>query len=79
MIIGDHVWICPESAILKGTIIGNGSIVGRRSLLSGKVYPSNSLIAGMPAKAIKNNCKWRFDLLQPDSNDEPEINKADSL
>jgi acetyltransferase-like isoleucine patch superfamily enzyme len=79
VIIGDHVWICPESTILKGSIIGSGSIVGRRSLLSGKVYPANSLIVGMPAKAVKNNCNWKLDLQQQDSSEEPEINKADSL
>jgi acetyltransferase-like isoleucine patch superfamily enzyme len=62
VIIGDHVWIAHDCSILKGTKIGNGSAVGCKSLLSGMVYPGNSLIAGIPAKVIKGNCKWKRDL-----------------
>jgi len=61
-IIGDHVWVCHESSILKGTIIGHGSVVGSRSVLSQKIYPENSLIVGMPAKVVKSNCSWKVDL-----------------
>jgi acetyltransferase-like isoleucine patch superfamily enzyme len=57
--IGDHVWVAHGCSILKGTKIGNGSIVGSRSLLTGKIYPANSLLAGTPAKVIKNGCNWK--------------------
>jgi len=59
VLIGNHVWIAHDCSILKGTKIGNGSIVGSHSLLGGKTYPENSLIAGTPAKVIKNNCSWK--------------------
>jgi acetyltransferase-like isoleucine patch superfamily enzyme len=62
VIIGDHVWICPDCSILKGTVIGDGCIVGTKSLLSGKAFPANSLVAGIPAKIIKNNCFWQREL-----------------
>jgi acetyltransferase-like isoleucine patch superfamily enzyme len=58
-IIGNHVWICPHSRILKGTTIGDGCIVGTNSLVHGGTYPENTLIAGNPAKVIKNNCRWK--------------------
>jgi acetyltransferase-like isoleucine patch superfamily enzyme len=60
--IGNHVWLCPASSIMKGAIIGDGCIVGTRSLVCSGVYPTNSLISGVPAVAVKNNCKWKFEL-----------------
>ena len=63
-IIGNHVWVGHDSSLLKGTVIGNGSVVGCRSVLSQEIYPERSLIAGIPARVIKNNCKWKFDLPQ---------------
>lgn len=61
-IIGNHVWVGHESSILKGTIIGDGSVVGCRSVLSQKNYPENSLVVGIPARVVKSNCKWKYDL-----------------
>jgi acetyltransferase-like isoleucine patch superfamily enzyme len=58
--IGDHVWVAHGCSILKGTKIGNGSVVGSKSLLTGKTYPANSLLAGTPAKVIKKNCNWKL-------------------
>jgi len=61
VLIGDHVWICHGTSILKGTKIGRGCIVGSKSLLSQKTFPENSLIAGIPAKIIKSSCSWQYD------------------
>jgi acetyltransferase-like isoleucine patch superfamily enzyme len=61
-IIGIHVWVAHESSLLKGTILGHGSIVGCRSVLSQKNYPENSLVAGIPARVVKSNCKWKYEL-----------------
>jgi acetyltransferase-like isoleucine patch superfamily enzyme len=57
--IGNHVWVCLGSSILKGTTIGDGCIVAARSVVCGGTYPENPLIAGIPAKVIRNNCKWK--------------------
>ena len=56
--IGDDVWIGCNVTILKGSRIGNSSVVSAGSVLTGKEYPPNSLIAGNPAKVIKSNVRW---------------------
>ena len=56
--IGNHVWVCAESHILKGTTIGNDCVVGYASLLSKGSSENNVLWAGHPAKMIRQNIKW---------------------
>ena len=57
IIVGNHVWIGKHSIILKGVTIGNNSIVGTRSLVT-KSVPNNSIVAGIPAKILKDNVDW---------------------
>jgi acetyltransferase-like isoleucine patch superfamily enzyme len=61
-IIGNHVWVGHESSILKGTIIGHSSVVGCRSVLSQKIYSENMFVVGIPARAVKSDCKWKYNL-----------------
>lgn len=56
--IGDHVWIGQQVIVLKGSAVGADSIVGTGSLLTGKTYDSNSIIAGIPAKIVKQHVSW---------------------
>ena len=51
--VGDHVWFGQDTTLLKGARIGSGSIVGAGSILTGKTFPSNASIAGVPAKILK--------------------------
>lgn len=52
IIIEKNCFIGCNSIILKGTKIGEGSIVGAGSVVCGE-FPKNSVIAGNPAKVIK--------------------------
>ncbi|WP_289004957.1 acyltransferase [uncultured Parabacteroides sp.] len=50
--IGKNCFIGMNSIILKGTVIGDNSIVGAGSVVSGH-FPENVVIAGNPARIIK--------------------------
>lgn len=56
--IGDHCWIGHRAVILKNTIIKNNTIVGAGSIVSGNFDKENIIIAGNPAKIIKENVNW---------------------
>ncbi|AZZ36206.1 hypothetical protein CIK05_05165 [Bdellovibrio sp. qaytius] len=51
--IGDDVWLGANCVILKGSRIGAGSIVAVGAVVSGGDFPERSLIAGNPAKFIR--------------------------
>lgn len=57
--IGAKTWIARGVNVLKGSNIPEGCIVGAGTTItaSGK-FPSNSLIAGSPAKACKEGVIW---------------------
>ncbi len=57
LIIGDHVWVAKGAFIMHGTDVGNGCIVGARSVVKGR-YPNNCTIAGNPARLVRTNTAW---------------------
>lgn len=52
VVIEDNVWIGENVSILPNVTIGKGSIIGANSVVT-KSFPINSVIAGVPAKLIK--------------------------
>lgn len=57
ILIGNHVWIAPDSKIFKGVTIGDGSIIGSNTLVTHDV-PANCLAVGIPARVVKENVEW---------------------
>jgi acetyltransferase-like isoleucine patch superfamily enzyme len=58
IIIGNHVWIGLGVLILKGSEIADGCIVAANSVVNKKFTIPNCLIAGNPARVIKENIEW---------------------
>lgn len=57
--IGNHVWLADNVTVLKGTTIGNHSVIGIHSLVT-KSIPTNSIAVGIPAKIVKNEIEWEL-------------------
>lgn len=63
-IIGNDVWIGMEAMIMPGVKIGDGAVVGARSLVT-KDIPPYTVVGGNPAKVIKKRYSpEEIDLLQ---------------
>jgi acetyltransferase-like isoleucine patch superfamily enzyme len=58
VIIGSNVWVGDRAIILKGVIIGSGSVIACGAVVT-KNVPENTLVAGIPAKVIKSEVHWR--------------------
>lgn len=56
--IGKHVWLGMRSLLINGVEIGSGSVIGANSFIAKKVFPNNTLIAGNPARILRNHVAW---------------------
>lgn len=56
--IGDHVWIGNRAIVLKGVTIGNGAVIAAGAIVT-KDVPEKCLVAGVPARIIRENVEWR--------------------
>lgn len=54
IVIGEGCFIGANCIILKGTTLGNNVVVGAGSVVCG-TFPDNVIVAGNPAKIIKQN------------------------
>jgi len=55
--IQDDVWIGHNVTVKKGVTIGEGAVVASDSVVTQDVAP-RTLVAGTPAKVIKENVRW---------------------
>ncbi|WP_339141589.1 serine O-acetyltransferase [Pseudoalteromonas galatheae] len=62
-VIGDNVYISAGARILGDIKIGSNVIIGANSVVINDV-PSNSIVAGVPAKVIKKVDKDIYELLE---------------
>lgn len=59
--IGPDCWVGVKATVLRGTVIGHGSVVAANSVAKGE-YPPESVIAGVPARVIKDRrVAWEAD------------------
>ncbi|MCI9680104.1 MAG: acyltransferase [Lachnospiraceae bacterium] len=57
IIIASHVWIGNKTILLKGSCVGDNSIIGTGSIVT-KAFGQGVLLAGVPAKPIKEKVYW---------------------
>lgn len=56
--LGNNIWIGCGATIYKGTQIADGCVIAANSVVRGVFTQKNALIAGNPAKVIKENIHW---------------------
>ena len=56
--IGNKVWFATNALILPGVTIGDGAIIAAGAVVT-KDVPARCMVAGVPAKVIKENVKWK--------------------
>jgi len=56
VLIGNDVWIGTEALVMSGVRVGNGAVIGARSVVTRDV-PPYAVVGGVPAKVIR----MRFD------------------
>lgn len=57
-IIGDRVWVAYGATILKGTTIGDDSVIGTQSVVAGIHVPKGGVAVGNPARVVKEGVHW---------------------
>ena len=61
--IGKHCWICNDVKILNNSFINDESVIAANALVTSLSNPPpHCLIAGIPARVIKENIYWKKDL-----------------
>lgn len=58
--VADHVWFGNKTTILKGVDIPKDVIIGTGALVSKSIISPNVIVAGHPAKIIKQGINWEL-------------------
>ena len=58
--IADNVWLARNVTILKDAKISKNSVVAYGSIVTRKFEKENVIIAGTPAKIVKENIRWEY-------------------
>lgn len=58
IVLNDHVWLGQDSTVLKGAGIGKNSVVAAGSIVSRGLHPAHAIMAGTPARVIREGIVW---------------------
>jgi len=56
--IGNKVWLATGAMIMPGVTIGDGAIIAAGAVVT-KDVPEGCMVAGVPAKVVKENVEWK--------------------
>lgn len=62
IIIGNHVWLGKWASVLKGVTIGDGAIIGMKSLVVKDISPY-TINVGSPTRIIKEEVCWKREFI----------------
>jgi acetyltransferase-like isoleucine patch superfamily enzyme len=63
--IGDNCWIGGDVILLPGVELGEGCVVGAGSVVT-KSFPPGTILAGNPARSLKQRDMQHYDVLKHD-------------
>jgi len=59
--LGTHVWLGRDAVVTGHVEIGDGAVVGMRSLVRGQKVPAHTVVAGSPARVVRDGVTWSHD------------------
>lgn len=59
--LGPHVWLCRDAVLTGHVEIGEGSVVGMRSMVRGQKIAPHTVVAGSPARIVREGATWSHD------------------
>jgi acetyltransferase-like isoleucine patch superfamily enzyme len=59
--LGRHVWLCRDAVVTGHAEVGEGAVVGQRSLVRGQKVAAHTAVAGAPARVVREDIAWRHD------------------
>lgn len=59
--LGPHVWLGREVVVTGHAEIGEGAVIGMRSLVRGQKIPSHTVAVGAPARIVREDTTWSHD------------------
>lgn len=63
IVIGDRNWIGAQASILGGVHLCEDTVIGIRSVVTGKFDECGVVIAGVPGRIVKRGIYWKRELL----------------
>ncbi len=57
IVVGEHVWIAKHAVVMGGVTIGDGSVIGFRSIVTSSI-PNNCIAVGAPARVVRRDIAW---------------------
>lgn len=59
--LGRHVWLCKDAVVTGHAEVGDGAVVAMRSVVRGQKVPAHSVVAGVPARVVRDDVAWSYD------------------
>lgn len=54
-VLGDGITVCTGAVIVGNIYVADGTMIGANAVVSSSITENNRLVAGVPAKVIKEN------------------------